>query len=721
MKQLIQNIRSGESRVIDVAAPRVRPGAVLIRVAASLVSAGTERMVIDFAEKNLFEKARARPDLVRQTIEKARRDGILNTIDAVKNRLDQPMALGYSVSGTVIDVGPGVDGFRIGDRVAAAGAKMAVHASVVVVPQRLVVKLPDAVDFESAAFTTVAAIALHGFRLSEAVLGETVAVIGLGLLGLITVQIARAAGCRVIGYDPQEERARRAIGYGAEDSAATEEQFEAACAALANGRGADVVLIAADTKSNAPVALAGRIARDRAVVVSIGAVGTEVPRKEYFEKELEFRISRSYGPGRYDPSYEIDGNDYPIGFVRWTENRNMAAVAGLLAEGKLDVASMITHRIDIGEGERAYDLISGHEPFLGVILQYPADDAAMAERVTLSPPAESTAVAAAIQLGVIGAGNFANAVLLPAIVSGGEVSLVGVAAASGVSARHAGERFSFRYCTTSADEVLKDASINTVVIATRHDLHASQTIAALEAGKHVFVEKPLCLTTVQLAEIEAAYRVRTSQLLMVGFNRRFAPLSAKLREHFAGTREPLLIHYRVNAGFIPATEWVQRPEEGGGRLVGEAIHFIDWAIWLTGARPVTAHVVAAPNAARYSDDNFSLVLSFDDGSVFQLLYAASGDRAAGKERIEVFGGGRTAVIDDFSRLELFAGGRRKLTRNVFRSDKGHRGGWTAFAEAIRSGRSSPIPFDEILSSMRATFAAAESLREGVPVPVGDAS
>jgi len=306
---------------------------------------------------------------------------------------------------------------------------------------------------------------------------------------------------------------------------------------------------------------------------------------------------------------------------------------------------------------------------------------------------------------------------LPAIAAGGGVSFVGVASATGVSARHAGERFSFRYCTTSSDEVLNDPSINTVVIATRHDLHASQTIASLEAGKHVFVEKPLCLTPAQLSDIEAAYRARTGQLLMVGFNRRFAPLSIKLREHFAGRREALLIHYRVNAGFIPATEWVQRADEGGGRLLGEAIHFIDWAGWLAGARPLMVHVVATPNGSRYSDDNFSLVLTFEDGSVLQLLYVASGDRAAGKERIEVFGGGRAAVIDDFSRLELFAGGRRNVTRNVFRSDKGHRAGWNAFADAIRRGSPPPIAFDDILWSMRAAFAAAESLRQGTPVSV----
>jgi predicted dehydrogenase/threonine dehydrogenase-like Zn-dependent dehydrogenase len=720
VKQLVQHLGTGDSEVKDVPAPRARHGTVLIRVASSLVSAGTERMVVEFAEKNLLEKARSRPDLVRQTIDKARRDGVLNTIDAVQNRLNQPMALGYSVSGTVVATGNDVTEFREGDRVAAAGANLAVHAEVVAIPRNLVVKLPESVDFDSAAFTTIGAIALHGFRLSEAKLGESVAVIGLGLLGQITVQLARAAGCRVVAFDPQEERARRALGYGAETALSNEEAFAAACAQRSGGRGIDVVVITADTKSDGPVNLAGRIARDRATIISVGAVGTQLPRKEYFEKELDFRISRSYGPGRYDPSYEAEGRDYPIGFVRWTENRNMEAVVALLAERKLDVESMITHRLDVSDGAHAYNLITGktREPFLGVVLHYP-DSGPLANRVEIMPKTAAAAAPSGIRLGMLGAGNFARAVLLPAIRAGGNVTFVGIAAGTGLSARHAGDKYSFAYCTTSSDEVLDDPKINTVVIATRHDLHALQTIRALRAGKHVFVEKPICLTASELDEIDLVYRGTHGQLLMAGFNRRFAPMSRTLREHFRGAGEPLLIHYRVNGGFIPASEWVQNPTEGGGRLLGEGVHFIDWAVWLTGARPTTVHAVSTPNCGRYSDDNFSTVVTFDDGSVLQLLYSANGDRAAGKERVEVFGGGRTAILDDFSRLELAARGRRKVTRSVLRSDKGHRAGWAAFADAIRAGQQSPIQYDEIIATMRATFAAVESLRSGSPVTVRD--
>lgn len=714
MKQLVQNIRSGVAEIKEVPAPDVRRGSILVRVASSLVSAGTERMVVEFAEKNILEKARARPDLVRQTIEKARRDGVLNTMDAVVNRLDQPMALGYSVAGTVI--ASGVDGFREGDRVAAAGANVAVHAEVVSVPRNLVVKLPKGVDFDSAAFANVGAIALHGFRLSGATVGESVAVIGLGLLGQITVQLARAAGCRVFGFDPQQDRVGRALGFGAEEGASDETTFLSACAHRTGGRGVDAILITADTSSDGPVTLAARIARDRAVVVSVGAVGTHLPRKDYFDKELEFRISRSSGPGRYDPSYEAGGNDYPIGFVRWTENRNMEAVVELIAGGEIDLRSLITHRVDISDGPRAYDLITGKtgEPFLGVVLNYP-ESGVIQRRIEVNRHSEDKADASEIRLGVIGAGNFAKAVLLPAIQAVGGVEFGGVAAGTGISARHAADKYAFRYCSTSADEVLADPSINTVVIATRHDLHARQTIRALEAGKHVFVEKPLCLTAAELADIDKAYQGRRRQLLMVGFNRRFAPMSEKLRSHFKGVQEPLLIHYRVNAGFIPGTEWVQSPDQGGGRLIGEGVHFIDWAQWLTGAVPESVQAVATPNAGRYSNDNLSVVVTFDGGSILQLLYAANGDRASGKERIEVFAGGRTAVLDDFSRLELTSGGKRNTSRSVLRADKGHRAGWTAFATAVRTGGPSPIPYEQIFRGMNATLAATESLRSGLPV------
>jgi predicted dehydrogenase/threonine dehydrogenase-like Zn-dependent dehydrogenase len=715
MKQLIQNIRTGTSTTVDVPAPRTAAGCVLIHVATSLVSAGTERMVVEFAEKNVLAKARSRPDLVRQTLDKARRDGILPTVDAVRNRLDQPMALGYSVAGTVIDVGAGITDLRIGDRVAAAGAGHAVHAEVVSVPRNLVTSLSDAVDFESAAFTTLGAIALQGVRLSEARLGETVAVIGLGLLGQITVQLLRACACRVLGFDPREPRAGLALRLGATAVASDRDRFSDSCRTETGGHGADAVLIAADTVSNDPVVLAGEIARDKGVVVAVGAVGLNLPRKAYFEKELDFRISRSYGPGRYDPSYEQDGIDYPYAYVRWTENRNMSGFADLVAEGRVDVRPLITHRIPIEEGARAYDVITGKtsEEFLGVVLTYP--QAATARTTTIDLlPGQGERPAASVRVGFLGAGNFARSVLLPAFKDTGS-ELMGIAAATGVSARHAADRFGFRYCTTDSDRILEDGAVNTIVIATRHALHASQTIRALRAGKNVFVEKPPCLNSDELDEIQNAYELTAPRaVLMTGFNRRFAPMSRKLKTFFDPIREPLLIQYRVNGGFIATTDWVQK-EEGGGRLVGEAVHFIDWSLWLTNDEPAEVQTIATPNVDRYSDDNFSVVIRFRGGSVFQLLYTASGDRAIGKERIEVHGGGRSAVIEDFRRLELSSNGRKQVDRSILRSDKGHRLAVQAFVESVRQGTTSPISFDALMTTMRTTFAARESMQRRTPI------
>lgn len=705
MKQLVQNIRTGQSVVEDVPAPGVSPGGILIRVARSLVSAGTERMVVEFAEKNLLEKARARPDLVRQTLDKMSRDGVMATLDTVRNKLDQPMTLGYSVSGEVIAVGAGVNGIAVGDRVAAAGANHAVHAEVVSVPKNLVAQMPANVDFDTAAFTTVGAIALQGVRLAEPHLGEVAGVIGLGLLGQITVQLLRANGCRVIGLDPQPSRAELAKRFGAEESVTSDADFRSACARATNGRGVDLVLITADTTSDGPVTLAGDVARDKGIVVAVGAVGMNIPRKTYFEKELDFRISRSYGPGRYDESYEQKGIDYPYGFVRWTENRNMQAFLWLAAEGKVDLSSLITHRIEIADGERAYDLITGKsgEPFMGVLLRYPENESTSR---TIEVASQRAASDGGVRIGLIGAGNFARSVLLPAMRNA-NAELVGVATASGTSARHALNRFGFRYCTTDEEQILNDPAVNAIVIATRHDLHAAQTVRALRAGKSVFVEKPLCLREEELEEIRAACE-RHPGVLMVGFNRRFAPMSLALRDHFRGTGEPIMIHYRVNGGFIPASDWVQR-EQGGGRLVGEGVHFIDWAVWLTGDEPEKVEAIAAANAGRYSNDNFSLVIRFRGGSVLQLLYVASGDRAVGKERIEVHSGGRSAVLEDFRRLELFSMGRRSVSRSILRSDKGHRAGVAAFADAVRRGGPSPIPFAEILITMRAAFSARQDL------------
>lgn len=722
MKQLLQNIRSGATEVEDVPVPSPKPGTALVQTGASLVSAGTERMVVEFAEKSLLGKARSRPDLVRQVIDKARREGLLSTIGAVFNRLEQPMPLGYSSAGTIVTLGEGLQGFQVGQRVACAGGGYAVHAEYNVVPQNLLSALPDGVDFESAAFTTLGAIAMHGYRLAETQIGERVAVIGLGLLGLLAAGIARAAGCMVLGIDLDPGRVALARQMGIKG--VLRDQAEETAGALTRGKGMDAVLICADTPSADPVELAGAIARDRGKVVAVGSVGLKLPRKVYYEKELSFINSRSYGPGRYDPTYEQEGQDYPIGYVRWTEGRNMEAFVELLASSRLDVKPLITHRFPIERAPEAYELITGKakEPFLGVILTYPGASessislsSAPASRIIQYEVREAGQVSS-VKLGVLGAGNFASAVMLPVLKKMTGIEMLGVASASGVSAAQAARRFGFRYATSQESDVLSDPSINTVAILTRHHLHASQVISALDAGKNVFCEKPLALTREELEDIAATLvRINEKQdevvpLLMVGFNRRFSPMAKKLQAFLADRHEPLVAHYRVNAGYIPPTHWVQDPAQGGGRIIGEGCHFVDFLTYLVGAPPVSVVGQAMSDNGHYQGDNVVLTFTFADGSVGTLTYLANGDKAFPKERMEVFAEGRVAVLDDFRALEMVRDGKRDSYRSRLRQDKGHAGEWQALIAAISAGGPPPIPYDHIIGVTQATFAAVEALR-----------
>lgn len=715
MKQVLQNLRTGKTSVIEVPIPNPKPGSALVHTAASLVSAGTERMLVEFAEKSIIGKARSRPDLVRQVLDKARREGLLNTVEAAFNRLDQPMALGYSSSGTIVALGAGLQGFKIGQRVACAGGNYAVHAEYAIVPQNLLAALPDTVDFESAAFTTLGAIALHGFRMSETQLGERVAVIGLGLLGLLTVGLARAAGCSVLGVDLDPTRVHLAEQMGAE--AVMRDQAVESALSLSYGHGFDAVLICADTKSNDPVELAGAIARDRANVVAIGAVGLDIPRKVYYEKELNFLNSRSYGPGRYDPRYEEAGQDYPIGYVRWTEGRNLEAVVELLGSGKLDVHPLITHRFPIERAPEAYELITGKvkEPFMGVLLTYPEVDTAHLPALEKIGTIQ-TIPTEQIRLGVLGAGNFAASVILPAIKKTPEIALVGISSGSGLTARYAAQKFGFQYTASSSKQVIEDPTVNTVAILTRHHLHASQVVAALNAGKHVFCEKPLALNQAELDEIAAIISQPGSPLLMVGFNRRFAPLAVKMKAFMDQRQEPMYAHYRVNAGYIPLTHWVQDPAEGG-RIIGEGCHFIDFLTFLVGAPPVAVTAQALPDSGRYAGDNASLSFEFPDGSLGVVAYLANGDKAFPKERVEAFAGGRVAVLEDFRSLELVHNGQRPLFPLRSPQDKGHQSEWIAFAQAIRKGGPEPIPYLHLLSVTQASFAAVQALRSGEKVKI----
>jgi predicted dehydrogenase/threonine dehydrogenase-like Zn-dependent dehydrogenase len=679
-------------------------------------------MVVEFAEKNLFEKARSRPDLVKQTLDKIKREGLVATARTIQNRLEQPMALGYSAAGVVIEVGWGVEGFAVGDLVAVAGGGSAAHAEIVVAPVNLAVKVPSEVSSESAAYTTLGAIALQGVRLTNARLGEIVAVIGLGLLGQLTVQILRAAGCRVVGFDPRQDRVDKSVLYGVEGASSNTQSFASICSDISGGRGVDAVIITAETTSDDPVTLSGQVARDKGVVVAVGAVGTKLPRKLYFEKELTFLISRSYGPGRYDHRYEIDGHDYPYGYVRWTENRNMQAFVQLLAEHKVDAHSLTTHRLPIDKGPHAYEIITGKTsaPFLGVVLTYPERAETTLTHVRIDTQSVAR-VSTTLRVGMLGAGNFATAVLLPTIKKDGRSELVGICASSGLSSRSAGERFGFQYCATDETKILNDPHITTVVIATRHHHHASQLAAALCAGKNVFVEKPLCISREELEKIgriEALSQPRaTSPILMAGFNRRFAPMAIQLREFFSDVTEPKILNYRINAGRLPKDHWTQDPKQGGGRFVGECVHFLDFAQWLFGVPAISIQVSSLPDVGIYNQDNLAITIRYANGSLAQIQYLANGDRSAGKERIEVHGGGLTAVLDDFRALHLVRAGRVLKTRTLLTQDKGHSGEWASFADSITSGKPSPIHFSELNSTMLTVFSGLESLNSGQVEPV----
>ncbi|MBI2331559.1 MAG: bi-domain-containing oxidoreductase [Chloroflexi bacterium] len=714
MKQLLQNIKNGQTVIEEVPIPTPREGQALVRVSASLVSAGTERMVVEFAEKSYLGKARSRPDLVKQTLDKAKREGIKPTVQAVFNRLDQPMALGYSTAGTIVALGKnttvplaGMQGFKVGQRVACAGGGYATHAEYNVVPRNLLTPLPKNVDFESAAFTTLGAIALHGFRLAGPQLGENVAIIGLGLLGLLTIQLASAAGCHVLGIDIDAKRVQLASSLNVQ--AVTRPQAESAAVAFTANRGFDSIIICADTSSNDPVELAGAIARDRAKVVATGAVGLNFPRKIYYEKEISFINSRSYGPGRYDSNYEENGQDYPLGYVRWTEGRNFQAVVDLMASGKLKVEPLISHRFPIEEGVKAYEVITGKkkEPFLGVLLKYSDEKRDTSRRVEF--PKVISHQSSVISLGVLGAGLFANSTLLPVLKNNKNFELVGIASSSGLHAQHSGKKFGFQYATSSEDEIINDKNINTVAILTRHDTHADLVVKALRAGKHVFVEKPLAINNGQLSVISKQLLKADNRLLLTGFNRRFSPLVQSLKSQISNLQEPKYLHYRVNAGFIPANHWTQDEAIGGGRIIGEACHFIDLITFLIGAVPVSVSAHALPNGGKYREDNVSMTFTFADGSIGVVDYLANGDKSMPKERLEVFCEGMVAVLDDYVSLVTVKDGKRKEERGA--QDKGWRAEMAAFAESIKSGGEPPIPSEQLIGVTKSTFAAVESIRQ----------
>ncbi len=709
MKQVVQNYRTGELEVEELPPPSLRPGGVLVQTAYSLISAGTERTIVETAQNSLVGKARERPDLVRQVFETFKREGLRATYEKVKAKLNQIKPLGYSASGVVIGVGADAGEFRVGDRVACAGAGYASHAEVIYVPKNLCVKVPEKASLESACYTTVGAIAMQGIRQADARLGEAVALIGLGLVGQITVQILKAAGCLVVGIDIDPQACELAKKSGADLVASDAASARAACAALTEGRGADCVLITAGTKSNEPVELAGELARDRAKVVIVGLVGMDVPRHSYYAKELELKLSRSYGPGRYDPQYEEKGTDYPIGYVRWTERRNMEAFLRLVAEGEIKADLLTTHRFAVSKASDAYNLILGQkrERYCGVVLEYPEADRTPLRRVVASSvKSQSTDE---LNVSFIGAGSFARGVLLPIVRRSPKVRLAVVATATGISAKNSAEQYGFAHSTTDAEQALDDRS-QCVFIATRHDSHAALATEALRRGKAVFVEKPLATSVEGLRDVVAAAR-GSSGFLMVGYNRRFAPTAKEINERMNGDG-PKTIIYRVNAGQLSPDHWALDATEGGGRVIGEVCHFIDFAQFMTGALParISAAKVNQSAGGLFVDDSIAITISMTDGSIASIIYTAAGDSSVAKEQVEIFADRSVGIIQDF-KTGYFIKAGKKTRFGGSSQDKGHADEIESFLAAARGRAEPPFSLESLVATSLACFAAIEAARD----------
>ena len=707
MKQVQQHYRTGELKVADVPAPGVGAGGLLVATRVSLISSGTEKQLMDLAKASLAGKAIARPDLVRRVVRNVQRDGLRPTVEKVFAKLDTPIPLGYSLAGEVLEVGRRVSGFAVGDRVACAGAGLANHADINAVPKNLCVRIPDAVSDEEASFVTLGAIALQGVRQAAPTLGETCVVMGLGLIGLLTVQLLKANGCLVIGYDPDRARAELATTLGAD--LAISDSLREAVGGLTGGSGADAVIVTASTKSSEPVNTAAEISRLKGRIVLVGLVGMTLDREPFYKRELDLRLSMSYGPGRHDPSYEVAGHDYPLPYVRWTQGRNMAAFLALVAQGKVTPQTLVTHRFSLAQATDAYAVMERGELHLAMLLAGSSEARATERtirRVVAAPPDAARRVA------FIGLGNYARGVLLPALKKIEGVTLATVVTATGLSAGHAGETHGFATVATEAAAALDDASVGTVFIATRHDTHAALVTAALDAGKHVFCEKPLASDEEGLRLVLDA-AARSQALLTVGFNRRFAPLLLAAKDALRARTSPLVMLYRINAGAIPGDSWIQG-DEGGGRVVGEVCHFVDALTFLAGAPPV--EVSAA--AARGHDDAVSILLRFSDGSTGTIVYSSLGDASVPKEYVEIFTGGCVIQLDDFRTLTVTRGGRAKSTKAA--QDKGQGALVRTFIAAVRQGGLPPIRLAELAAVTETTFAIGQALRTGAVVALRDA-
>ncbi|MEZ6854230.1 bi-domain-containing oxidoreductase [Halodesulfovibrio aestuarii] len=711
MRQILQDLKNGDSFIVDAPTPTVSAEHLLINTTTSLISVGTERMLVDFGKANMLDKARQQPDKVKMVLDKVKTDGLLTTIDAVKSKLDQPLPLGYCNVGVVHKAGNGVKGIKEGDRVVSNGA----HADVVRVPKNLCAKIPDSVSDEEAAFTVIASIGLQGVRLAKPTLGECFVVTGVGLIGLLTVQLLRAHGCRVLAVDFDTEKLELAKSFGAQICNLSKgEDPVAAGLAFSRGVGVDGVLITASTKSSAPVSDAAKMSRKRGRIVLVGVTGLQLSRSDFYEKELSFQVSCSYGPGRYDPDYEGRGNDYPLGFVRWTEQRNFEAILDMLASGQLDVTQLISKRFKFENASEAYAMLSEDKSALGILLEYTSKHD---ERHASIVPLYSTSVPVSGEpvVGFLGAGNYAARVLIPAFKKAG-AQLHTISTSSGVTGVTAGGRAGFLQATTDSAAVIEDNAVNTVAIVTRHDSHATFVIDALTAGKNVFVEKPLALNLKELDEIESAYEKAAikdyAPSLMVGFNRRFSPHVEKMKELLSTISEPKSFIMTMNAGAIPAEHWTQNIHVGGGRIVGEACHFIDLMRYLANSKIVSvqARRMGENSAVDIVEDKAAIILGFADGSFGTIHYFANGAASFPKERVEVFAAGRVLQLDNFRKLKAFGWPNFKKM-NLWQQDKGQHACVTAFLDSIKMGKPAPIPVAEIFEIARVSINVAHALRQ----------
>lgn len=713
MKQILQDMGNGNTSIVEAPTPKITKNHVLIEANTTLISAGTERMLVDFGKASLIEKARKQPEKVKMVLDKVQTDGLLTTLDAVKSKLAQPLPLGYCHVGKVIEVGQGVEHVKAQDRVVSNGP----HADIVRVSKNLTAKIPDNVDDESAAFTVLGSIGLQGIRLANPTLGESVVVIGAGLIGLMTIQLLIANGCRVLAIDFDQQKLDLAKQFGAETcNPSTGEDAVSAGLAFSRGMGTDAVIITASTDSSDPVSQAANMSRKRGRIVLVGVTGLELNRSEFYEKELSFQVSCSYGPGRYDPDYEDNGIDYPVGFVRWTEQRNFVAILDMMSSGKLDVKPLISHRYLFENAIEAYQTLTDGKDVLGILLQYPTSDNATTngQLNTITLASSATPKPGKAIVGFIGAGNYASRILIPAFKTA-NAHLQSISTSGGINSVIHGKNNGFSQATTDTDALLSDKGINTLAIVTQHNSHAKFVCDALANGKHVFVEKPLAINHQQLDQVISKYKQvseSSSVNLMVGFNRRFAPQIKKIKSLLAPIKAPKSFIMTMNAGAIPADHWTQDSEKGGGRIIGEACHFIDLMRHLADS-PITsvhAQCMGQNDATDVCEDKAVINLSFEDGSFGTIHYLANGASSFPKERVEVFADGKVLQLDNFRKLKAFGfKGFKKF--NLWQQDKGQNACVAEYIKSINDGTKSPISADELFEVARITLDAAQQLRE----------